>query len=54
MKYPKKLDDFNGSNDFDGKNTHVKNNLKDFKYCILVHMGHICLTTYFFGNARSG
>ena len=47
FKNRRKLDDFSGSNDFDGKNTHVKNNFTNFKYRTLMRIGHICLTTCF-------
>ena len=54
LKNLRKLDDFSGSNDFDGKETHVKNNFTVFNCCISMRMGRIYLTTYFFVNSRSG
>ena len=49
LKNRRKLDDFSGSNDFDGKNTHVKNNFTNLKYRIRMRRGHICLPAYFCG-----
>ena len=48
LKNLKKLDDFSGSNDFDGNDTHVKNIFTVFKCRISMRMGRIYLTTYFF------
>ena len=53
LKNLRKLDDFSGSKDFDGKNKRVRNNFTNFKCCIPKRMGNICLQTYFCGNARS-
>ena len=43
----KKIRQFSGSNDFDGKITHVENSFTNFRYRILMRLGHICLTTCF-------
>ena len=53
LKNRRKLDDFKGLKDFEGKNVLVKNNFTNFKYCIPMRIGHICLPTYFCGNAGS-
>ena len=52
LKNLRKLDIFSSSKDFDGTNTLVKNNFTNFKCCIPMRIGHICLPTYFCGNAR--
>ena len=41
LKNLRKLDEFSGLKDFDGKNTHVRNNFTNFKCCIPMGMGHI-------------